>query len=45
MNENDLAALAVDFSILSLLAVGGAVTVLPEMHRSVVVVHGWMSGA
>jgi len=45
VNENDLAALAVDFSILSLLAVGGAVTVLPEMHRSVVVVHGWMSGA
>lgn len=45
MTEDDLAALALDFSVLSLLAVGGAVTVLPEMHRSVVVVHGWMSGA
>lgn len=45
MNEENLAALALDFSILSLLAVGGAVTVLPEMHRSVVEVHGWMSGA
>ena len=45
MSEAPLAQLAVDFSILSLLAVGGAVTVLPEMHRSVVEVHGWMSGA
>jgi len=45
VNEENLAALALDFSILSLLAVGGAVTVLPEMHRSVVEVHGWMSGA
>ncbi len=45
MNEENLAALALDFSILSLLAVGGAITVLPEMHRSVVEVHGWMSGA
>ena len=45
MSEAPLAQLAVDFSILSLLAVGGAVTVLPEMHRSVVEVHGWMSGS
>jgi chromate transporter len=44
MSDNPLAQLAIDFSILSLLAVGGAVTVLPEMHRSVVEVHGWMSG-
>src|SRR5258706_13600256 len=34
-----------DFSLLSLIAVGGAITVIPEMHRSVVEVHGWMSGA
>lgn len=40
-----LAQLAVDFSLLSLFAVGGVITVLPEMHRSVVEVHGWMSGA
>jgi chromate transporter len=44
VSEEPLAQLAIDFSILSLLAVGGAVTVLPEMHRSVVEVHGWMSG-
>ncbi|MBS0337055.1 MAG: chromate transporter [Proteobacteria bacterium] len=29
--------------MLSLLSVGGAVSVLPEMHRSLVDVHGWMS--
>ena len=45
MSENILAQLAMDFSMLSLIAVGGAITVLPEMHRSVVEVHGWMSGA
>jgi chromate transporter len=44
MNESPLVQLAQDFSVLSLLAVGGAITVLPEMHRSVVEVHGWMSG-
>lgn len=45
MSEETLAQLAMDFSILSLIAVGGAITVLPEMHRSVVEMHGWMSGA
>lgn len=40
-----LAQLAVDFSLLSLFTVGGVITVLPEMHRNVVEVHGWMSGA
>ncbi len=45
MSEETLAQLAMDFSALSLIAVGGAITVLPEMHRSVVEVHGWMSGA
>ena len=40
-----LAQLAVDFSLLSLITVGGVITVLPEMHRSVVEVHGWMTGA
>ena len=44
MNEV-LAELAVDFSLLSLITVGGVITVLPEMHRNVVEVHGWMSGA
>ena len=45
MSENPLVQLAEDFSLLSLMAVGGAITVLPEMHRGVVEVHGWMSGA
>lgn len=38
-----LAILAADFAVLSLLSVGGASAVLPEMHRSLVEVHGWMS--
>ncbi len=45
MNWDVLAQLALDFSVLSLIAVGGAITVLPEMHRSVVEVHGWMSAS
>jgi len=40
-----LTQLAIDFSLLSLLRVRGVITVLPEMHRNVVEVHGWMSGA
>ena len=35
--------LVLDFLPLSLIAVGGGATVLPEMQRSVVDVHGWMS--
>jgi len=33
------------FATLSLVAVGGATAVLPEMHRLLVVVHGWMDDA
>jgi chromate transporter len=33
------------FLMLSLVAIGGANAVLPEMHRQVVEVSGWMSGA
>ncbi|HZK99953.1 MAG TPA: chromate transporter [Caulobacteraceae bacterium] len=40
-----LAALAVQFAILSLLAFGGANAVVPEMHRQAVEVHRWMSDA
>ena len=40
-----LVELAVDFSLLSVFAVGGVITVLPELHRSVVEVHGWMTSA
>ncbi len=38
-----LGILATDFGVLSLLSVGGASAVLPEMHRSLVEVHGWMT--
>ncbi len=40
---SDLAALAALFGELSLLAVGGGNTILPEMQRQVVSVHGWMT--
>jgi len=43
MSDSVLAQLALDFAALSLVAVGGAVAVLPEMHRNVVEIHGWMS--
>jgi len=38
-----LGALAAQFAILSLLAFGGANTVVPEIHRNAVDVHHWMS--
>lgn len=38
-----LLALALIFTELSLLAFGGGNTILPEMQRQVVDVHGWMS--
>lgn len=38
-----LLALAGVFAYLSLVAVGGGVSVLPEMQRQVVDIHGWMS--
>ncbi len=41
----NLLALAGLFGELSLLAVGGGNTVLPEMQRQVVQVHHWMTGA
>ena len=39
----DLAGLFLYFLMLSFLAIGGAPSVLPEMHRYVVEVHGWMT--
>ncbi|MDF2994759.1 MAG: Chromate transporter [Xanthobacteraceae bacterium] len=44
-DSNPVAALAVHFLLLSLLAVGGANAVLPEMHRQVVEIAGWMTDA
>ena len=38
-----LVALAVQFSIMSLLALGGANAVVPEMHRQAVELRGWMN--
>lgn len=40
-----LIALALIFSQLSVLAFGGGNTILPEMQRQVVQVHGWMTDA
>ncbi len=39
----DLAALWLHFSLLSLLAVGGAITTAPDMQRWLVVDQGWLS--
>jgi chromate transporter len=33
------------FAVLSLLAIGGANSALPEMHRQLVDLHGWLDGA
>lgn len=38
-----LFTLAVQFAVMSLLALGGANAVVPEMHRQVVELHGWMT--
>jgi chromate transporter len=40
-----LLSLLVTFGMLSLLAVGGANAVVPEMHRQIVELHGWLDGA
>jgi chromate transporter len=41
----DLLGLLGHFMLLSLLAVGGAITTASDMHRYVVVEHGWISDA
>jgi chromate transporter len=41
----DLLALFGHFLVLSLLAIGGAITTAPDMHRFVVVEHHWISDA
>lgn len=44
MNERDiLLQLAIQFLTVSLMAIGGAAAVIPEIHRGVVEVHGWMT--
>ena len=45
LSTADLLGLFAQFLILSLLAVGGAITTAPEMHRYVVEQHRWISDA
>ena len=42
-DSSPLTALFVSFAILSLFTVGGVNAALPEIHRQVVQVHGWMT--
>ena len=43
MRDEGLTALATHFAVLSLLAIGGVNSVVPEMHRHAVEVAGWMN--
>jgi chromate transporter len=47
MNDSasDLLGLFTHFLVLSLLAVGGAITTVPDMHRYIVVEHHWLTDA
>ncbi|QTN25538.1 chromate transporter [Rhizobacter sp. AJA081-3] len=45
LSAADLLSLLGHFMLLSLLAVGGAMTTASDMHRYVVVEHGWISDA
>ena len=40
-----LVTIAVRFAVLSLIAVGGVTSILPEVHRVTVNVHGWLTDA
>lgn len=45
MSEATLTGIAATFALTSLIAIGGANAVVPDIHRQVVDVHGWMDGA
>jgi chromate transporter len=45
LSSADLLGLFAHFLVLSLLAVGGAITTAPDMHRFVVAEHHWISDA
>jgi chromate transporter len=45
MNQPSLTGLFLRFCLFSLMAVGGATALIPEMHRQVVELNGWMSNA
>ncbi|HEX7650269.1 MAG TPA: chromate transporter [Noviherbaspirillum sp.] len=45
MNESrSLAEIGIYFTLLSLIAIGGANALIPDMHRQLVEVNGWMTG-
>ena len=44
MDRTDLAALALHFALLSLMAIGGVSAILPDMQRYVVEANHWLSG-
>ena len=44
MAEVDLAALGLHFALLSLMAIGGVSSILPDMQRYLVEAHHWLSG-
>ena len=45
MAWSDWLALLLQFMLLSLMSVSGAITAVPDMHRYLVVQHGWLSDA
>jgi chromate transporter len=45
MSEPTPGGLAATFGLISLIAIGGANAVVPDIHRQVVEVHGWMDSA
>jgi chromate transporter len=45
MNFETLRDLALVFAPLSLVAIGGVSAILPEIHRQIVINHGWMTDA
>jgi chromate transporter len=45
MNDGSLTRIALTFATLSLFSVGGAPAIIPEIHRQVVDVLGWMTDA
>jgi len=45
LSATDLLGLCAHFMLLSLLAVGGAITTASDMHRYLVVEHGWIGDA
>ncbi len=44
MDDNPLLQLTYIFGTVALLSMGGANSLVPEFHRQVVTVHGWMTG-